>query len=292
MSLIEGFEHIARQDEPLAPHTRLGIGGSAEYFAEPLVLEELTGLVRRFSDTKQPVRLLGSGTNLVVSDRGVKGLVIRLNAPAFCELKVDGNQITVGGGTQLAHFVATAAREGLAGPEQLVGIPGTIGGALHLNVGTHAESIGNWIRGARVLTRAGEIIERDQDSLSFSYRESSLNELAILNATFEFDRESPETLTRRMQKLWIVRRAQQPVSQSRSIYVFKDPVGESAAELIERSGLTGFQSGHVGISETDGNIFVAEEGATAEEMLKLIEMARQRVFETTGIELKLGVDIW
>lgn len=292
MSLIDGFEHVARQDEPLAPYTRLGIGGGAEYFAEPLALEELVSLVQRFSEAKQPIRLLGSGTNLVVNDAGVKGLVIRLNAPAFCALAVEGNRITVGGGTQLAHFVATAAREGLAGPEQLVGIPGTIGGALHLNVGTHAESIGNWIRSATVLTRAGEVVERDQDSLSFSYRESSLNELAILSATFEFDRESSETLTRRMQKLWIVRRAQQPVSQARSIYVFKDPVGESAAELIERSGLTGFQSGHVGISETDGNIFIAEEGATADEMLKLIELAKQKVFESTGIELKLGVDIW
>ena len=203
MSLLSGYEHIVRENEPLAPFTRLKIGGVAEYFAEPTNNEELTGLVKQFSEANLPIRLIGSGTNLLINDTGVKGLVIHLAAPDFCTIAVNENRITVGGGTRLSHFVATAVREGLSGPEQLVGLPGTIGGALHNNTDAHGVDIGTWVESAEVLTRAGERITREKESLSFSYRQSSLSELVILKAEFVLEKEPPENLTKAMQKLWI-----------------------------------------------------------------------------------------
>ena len=104
-------------------------------------------------------------------------MIIHLAAPAFCTIEVNGNRLIAGGGTRLTHFVATAVREGLSGPEQLVGLPGTIGGALHNNTGAHGVDIGTWVESAEVLTRAGELKKRDKSTLSFSYRQSSLSEL-------------------------------------------------------------------------------------------------------------------
>ena len=170
MSLISGFEHIVRENEPMAPYTRLKLGGVAEYFAEPTSVDELVSLVKRFTENEIPIRLIGDGTNLLVRNEGVAGLVVQLSAPAFCSIDVKDNKILVGGGANISHFVATAVREGLAGPEQMVGIPGTIGGALHNNTGAHGVDVGSWVQSVDVLTRAGERVTRDKDSLKFQIR--------------------------------------------------------------------------------------------------------------------------
>jgi UDP-N-acetylmuramate dehydrogenase len=292
VSLLSGYEHIVRENEPLAPFTRLKIGGTAEYFAEPTNEEELTGLVKQFSEANQPVRLIGSGTNLLINDTGVKGLVIHLAAPDFCTIAVNENRITVGGGTRLSHFVATAVREGLAGPEQLVGLPGTIGGALHNNTDAHGVDIGSWVESAEVLTRAGERITREKDSLSFSYRQSSLSELVILKAEFVLEREPAENLTKAMQKLWIVRRSKQPSSELQAAYMFKDLGGEQAGDLIERAGLKGTRAGKVELLDSDPNFFVAEAGATSEDVLSLLKTVQTQVSERLEQTLEPAIQIW
>ncbi len=292
MSLLSGYEHIVRENEPLAPFTRLNIGGNAEYFAEPTNEEELVGLVKQFSEANQPIRLIGSGTNLLINDAGVKGLVIHLAAPDFCTLTVNENRITVGGGTRLSHFVAAAVREGLAGPEQLVGLPGTIGGALHNNTDAHGVDIGTWVESAEVLTRAGELITRKKDSLSFSYRQSSLSELVILKAEFILEREPAENLTKAMQKLWIVRRSQQPSSELQASYMFKDLGGELAGDLIEQAGLKGTRAGKVELLDSDPNFFVAEAGATSEDVLSLLKTVQTQVSERLEQTLEPAIQIW
>lgn len=292
MSLISGFEHIVREHEPLAPFTRLRIGGVAEYFAEPTTVEELVGLVRRFSEHDLPIRLIGSGSNLFVRSPGVAGLVIQLSAPAFCNIEINGNQMTVGGGTQISHFVASAVREGLSGPEQLVGIPGTIGGALHNNTGAHGIDIGTWVQSVELLTRAGQRETRSRESMSFSYRKSSLTELVILSAKFQFETDDPAALTKQMQKLWIVRRASHPASDENSTYIFKDHGGETAADLINRSGLKGTRVGQVSISDQNSNFFVAHPGATSEEVLQLMELVRTQVAERLEVKLENAIQIW
>jgi len=196
MGLIDGFEHIVRDNEPLAHYTWFRLGGEAEYFAEPTTVEELADVVKRFREADQPIRLIGGGSNLLIRDKGVKGLVIHLSAPAFGGISVKDNIVKAGSGAKLGHVISTAVREGLGGLETLVGIPGTIGGALHTNATAHSGDVGQWTRAARVMTRSGEILSRTRDELSFAYRESSLDELVILDAEFELEREDPAELTK------------------------------------------------------------------------------------------------
>jgi UDP-N-acetylmuramate dehydrogenase len=292
LSLTSGFEHIVRENEPLAAHTSLKLGGAAQYFAEPTSADELVALVKRCADDQIPVRLLGGGSNLLVRSEGVEGCVILLSAPEFSQIKVEGNTMTAGGGAKLSHFIATAAREGFSGPEQLVGIPGTVGGALHNNTGHHGVDFGSWVQSAQVLTRDGQIATRDSDALSFSYRQSSLTELVILEGKFTFDTEPADELTRRMQKLWIVRRAAQPESDENSAYMFKDHGGESASKLIADVGLSGESVGAVHVSDRDPNFFVANPGATSAQVLELMDKVRQQVAERLEIELQDAIQIW
>jgi UDP-N-acetylmuramate dehydrogenase len=292
VNLIAGLENIVRENEPLAPFTRLKIGGVAEYYAEPTTVDELIALVQRFSKNNLPIRLIGNGSNILVKSTGVPGLVIQLSAPAFCTLEVKRPYMTVGGGTQISHFVASAVREGFAGPEQLVGIPGTIGGALYNNTGALGIDIGSWVDSVELMTRAGERVHRSREALSFSYRQSSISELVILSAKFKFELEDPVVLTRQMQKRWIVRRAAQPSWNENSTFIFKDHGGESASDLIDRAGLKGMRVGKVAISERNSNYFVAEPGATSDEVLRLMDLVRGQVNDRLGIQLEDAICVW
>ncbi len=292
MSLNSGFEHIVRENESLSRFTRLNVGGVAEFYAEPTSIEELIALVKRFSDHDLPIRMLGNGSNLLVRGTGVAGLVVQLCAPAFCTIEIENNCLTAGGGTQISHFVAAAVRAGLSGPEQLVGIPGTIGGALHNNTGAHGIDIGSWVQSVELLNRAGNRSMRDKHSLSFSYRQSSITELVILSAKFQFEPEDSALLTRQMQKQWIVRRATQPPSEENSTYIFKDHGGETAAELIDRAGLKGTRVGKVEISDKNSNFFVAHPGATSDEVIQLMELVRTQVGDRLQVQLENAICIW
>ncbi|MEL7496232.1 MAG: UDP-N-acetylmuramate dehydrogenase [Planctomycetota bacterium] len=292
MSLLDGFEHVVRQDESLAPFTRLNIGGNAEYFAEPTNRDELIQLVKRFSENDQPIRLIGSGSNLLVSDEGVSGLVIHLGAAEFGSINVTERGLIAGGGARLSHFVSMAAREGFAGPERLVGLPGTIGGALHNNTGAHGVDIGTWVKRAEVLTRAGEVAERDAESMAFSYRQSSLSELVILSAEFEFEKGDVNELSKAMQKLWIVRRASHVSVDQHAAYMFEDSGSESASTLIERAGVTGTKVGKVSLFDADPNFFVCEPGATSDEVKQMIRTVQQQVQDKLEIDLKTAIQIW
>ncbi|MCP4592793.1 MAG: FAD-binding protein, partial [bacterium] len=191
MSLFSGFEKTVRQDEPLAMHTWFQLGGPAEYFAEPETVDDLATLVRRCAENELPVRLLGRGSNLLVADEGVPGLVVLLSSPAFRGISVDGATMTIGGGSRLGRVVTMAAHRGLAGLEGLVAIPGTVGGALHGNAGTQSTDIGQWTTRATVMTATGETLQRDRDDMSFGYRHSSLDELVILDASLQLEEDDP-----------------------------------------------------------------------------------------------------
>lgn len=292
MSLFAGLEHVVQQDVPLASFNSLRIGGNAAYFAVPTSPSELQEVVRRARAAGLPMRVLGDGANVLISSQGWHGLVIQLSAPDFTAISVTPNGLSVGGGTKLAHFVSMAAREGFKGPEQLVGIPGTIGGALHVNTSTTGGNIGAWVKQATVLTAAGEVLVRKREQLNFSYRQSSLNELAIIAAEFEFEREPSELVVRRMQKLWIVRKSKQPLLDEPCAYVFKDHGGSTATQVLTKAGAQGMKSGAVEISDRDPNFFVARQGATSADFLDLVAKTKQQVSERLAIDLELAVDVW
>ena len=292
MSLTSGFEKIVRQGELLAMHTWFQLGGPAEYFAEPRTPDELLALVRRCREASIPARLLGNGSNILVRDQGVSGVVIRLSEPAFCQIQVDGHTITAGGGARLGQVVTTAVREGLAGLETLVGIPGTLGGALHGNTGTQAGDIGQWTVEATLLTSAGDAVSRSRDDMVFAYRESSLDELVILEAKLQLEEDSPQELAKRLQKNWIVRKAAQPMGHQCAGCVFKNPRGVSAGELVERAGLKGTRIGGAVVSDRHANFIVAEPDCTANDVLRLIDVVRDQVQDRLGVELDLELEIW
>ena len=292
MAFINGFEKIVRANEPLASHTWFKLGGPAQYLAEPNHVEELAALVRRARDESLPIRLLGSGSNVLVREQGIPGLVVRLCNPAFSHISVRSNVVTAGGGAKLGHVISNAVREGLAGLETLVGIPGTIGGALHGNAGSRGGDIGQWTCQATLMTDTGEIFERNREELVFAYRESSLDELVILGAQFQLEPDNPEELTKRMQKQWIVKKAAQPLDHQSAGCVFKNPRGMSAGMLVDQAGLKGTRVGGAEVSERHANFIVAHEGATSDDILQLINQVRERVLERLGIELELEIQVW
>ena len=292
MSFLSGFEHCIRQQVPLAPYTWLRLGGPAEYFAEPTSLEELQAIVRRAKSQGLAGRVLGGGSNILVGEAGVRGVVIHLTAPCFAKIEVDDRRIKAGAAAKLGQVVATAVREGLAGLEPLVGIPGTVGGALRLNAGSRSGDIGQWTVAAGVMNDAGELLVRHREDLVFAYRESSLDELVILSAEFELERDDPTELTKRMQKQWIVKKAKLPMSHQPSGCIFKNPRGMSAGDLIENAGLKGTRVGGAEISDRHCNYIVTDERATAQDVLRLIDLVRSRVADRLGVELKNEIQIW
>jgi UDP-N-acetylmuramate dehydrogenase len=281
-----------REQVPLAERTWFKLGGPAQYFAEPSSLDELQAIVARCANEATPARLLGGGSKVLVRDEGVAGMVLSLTDPKFANITVKGNRAIVGGGAKLANAITVTVGAGLAGLESLVGIPGTVGGALHGNSGSHGGDIGQWAYRARVMTRGGEIIERERGDLVFAYRQSSLDELVILEAEFELEEEDPVEITKRMQKLWIVKKANLPMAHENTGCVFKNPRGMSAGMLIDQCGLKGESVGGVEVSQRHANFFVARQGATAKDVLQLIDVIRNRVAERMGVELETEIEIW
>ena len=292
MCLLTGFENIVRQGEPLAMHTWFQLGGPAEHFAEPDNIDQLTALVQRCHQEGVTMRLLGQGSNILVRDEGVPGMVIHLAAPAFCGIRVEGQSLIVGGGALLGRAVTAAVHRGLAGLETLIGIPGTVGGALHGNAGTQSGNIGQWTLEATVLTANGQVCQRSSEELAFGYRQSSLDDLVILEAGCHLEEDDPRELARRMQKQWIVKKASQPMGHQCAGCVFKNPRGTSAGELIDKAGLKGARVGGAVVNDRHANFIVAEPESTAQDVLRLIELVRGRVRDQMGIELELELEIW
>lgn len=292
MPFESDFPHIVRRSEPLAPHTWFGIGGPAQYFGVPQSVDDLAALVRRAQQDGLAVRILGGGSNLLVSDQGVSGLVLQLSAPAFAEISVSGTQVSAGGGAKLGHVVSTSVREGLAGLETLVGIPGTVGGALRGNAGGRGGDIGQYTYAARVMTRTGEIVERKRTDLVFAYRTSNLDELVILDAKFQLERNDPSELVKRMQKLWILKKAGQPLSHQSAGCIFKNPRGMSAGMLIDQAGLKGTKIGGAEVSDRHANFIVAHPGCKSQDVKQLIELVQGRIAERLGVDLELEIEIW
>jgi UDP-N-acetylmuramate dehydrogenase len=292
MLQLDRFAHFVRENEPLAPYTWLGIGGPARYFAEPTRLDELQRLLQAVHQVGLPVRVLGGGSNLLVREVGVDGLVLRLSAAAYSDIRVSGNQLMAGGGAQLSQVIATAVGAGLAGLEHLMGIPGSLGGALAGNASTPDGDIGQRVVEAQVLTEQGELKTLAADQLDLGHRRSSLEDLLIAQATLQLDPVEVAPLTKRLQKLWIVKRSRQPSYGTPAAIPFVDPDANSAADLIELAGMHGASEGPVQLSNQYPGFLVAGPGSTSQQILQLIERTRQAVIDRTGVQLQLQLKIW
>jgi UDP-N-acetylmuramate dehydrogenase len=289
---LEEFAEISRDHEPLASYTHLKLGGPAEALVQPRTREELSAILGRCTETNIPVRVLGAGCNLIVREEGVPGIVLRLCEPAFTQIAADASTVKAGAGAPLSALISESARHALTGLELLIGIPGTVGGALRCNAGDRTGEIGQYVRRVEALDNTGQLQVREHEDLRFAYRWSNLDDLVVLGAEFEMDTDHPDAIVKRMRKAWIQRKATQPLSFQAAVRMFKDPRGLSAATLIEQSGLGGTRVGGAELSERDGNAVVAQPGATTHDVLRLIDMVRSKVQERFQVELELQITIW
>jgi len=289
---LEEFSEIIRRDEPLGPYVRLRLGGPAEMLAQPRSLDELSRLVRRCFAERIPQRVLGCGCNMLVRDEGVQGVVLRLSEPAFIQIGVEGRTVRAGTGATVAALISATTRHGLAGLETLVGIPGTVGGALRTNAGDRSGDVGQFVRSVQVLDRHGDVQTRDRDELVFGDRASNLDDPVLLSVEFQLEKDDPDAIVKRMRKAWITRKAAQPAAFQAAGRIFKNPRGLQASALIEQAGLSRQKVGGAEVSDRDANYILIHEGATARDVLRLMDMMRARVQERFGVVMEQEIAVW
>ncbi len=290
--LLKEFAPIARAQEPLGRYRLLKIGGAAEALLRPRDAEELARVQKQAQAAGLPFRVLGGGGNLLVRDEGVPGVVVLLDAPAFTRLVTEGRRVRAGCGARLADLIAHAAHHNLAGLETLVGLPGSVGGALRLNAGDRTSDIGQYVRQVEVLDSQAAPQTRDHDELRFNSSYNHLDDGVLVTAEFELESDRPEAIVKRLLKAWIQRRASQPFSYQAASQLFKNPPGLSAAGLIEQAHLAGTKVGGAHISERNANYVVAEPGTSARDVLRLLDLVRSKVEESFHVELELSISVW
>ncbi|QEL19031.1 UDP-N-acetylmuramate dehydrogenase [Limnoglobus roseus] len=292
MSLVESFPEITKKREPLAPYTHLRIGGMADYLVQPRTPAELAAVLKYCKTHQVPLRMLGGGYNLLIRDEPISGAVVRLQGGEFAKIETTGNVVRAGGGAQLFDLIAHTVKVGLGGLETLVGIRGSVGGSVRCNVGDRTGEIGSSVKRVAVLTDDGVEQVRSRDELAFTDHASDLDEPVILWVEFSLDRESPDSLLKRMRRMWVQRQATEPLSFQAGVRMFRNPPGGSASTLVDRLGLAKHRVGGAEVSERNGNYAVAHPGTTARDILGLVDYVRDRVREKTGVTLERELYIW
>ena len=278
-------------DAPMSRYTTLRVGGPADCLAEPAGAEELRALLELSGRFDVPVTVIGNGSNLLVLDGGIRGLVIRFGR-AFSVCSVSGSEIEAQSGILLSDLAQHALSAGLAGLEFASGIPGSLGGAVVMNAGAYGGEIAQGIVSAEVLS-GNEIITLDRDALELSYRSSRIQRTGelVLSARFRLTPDDPETIRARMAELQTRRREKQPLNWPSAGSFFKRPEGAYAAQLIDEAGLKGRQVGGAMVSEKHAGFLVNAGGATAEDFLSLMRLVQETVYNRSGFRLEPEVRI-
>ena len=292
MSIFTNFQEIVKQDVPLAKYTWYGLGGSAEYFITPRSVEELTEVVKLCDANDIDICVLGFGSNLLVSDDGVKGAVIKFQDDEFTKFNFDGDSLTASAGANLNNIVLESVRQGMAGLEMLTGIPGSVGGAIKMNAGGSFGDIGACVDSVTLMDETGNVFEKAKPELAFDYRTSNITAKIILAAKIRLTRTDPDQLLKTLKEIWIHKKNTQPLNTKNAGCIFKNPNGQSAGAIIDRAGLKGLQIGQAQVSEKHANFIIAHEDCKAADVKRLIESIQQRVKEKTDIQLELELEIW
>ena len=276
--------------EPMARHTSLQIGGPADLLVVPEDLEDLKATLAFARSDHLPVLVLGSGSNTLVRDGGIRGMVILPSA--FQELARDGTEVTAGAGVRVSRLLAYCSKQGLTGLEMLSGVPGTVGGAVWGNAGAWAGSVADRLARVTVVTENGDDLVLARDAVPFAYRYSGLPKgSVVVSAMFALAPGDPTAIRQQISR-WLVRRnATQPVEFRSAGSIFKNPPLDYAGRLVEVAGVKGTRIGRTMISEKHGNFFVNLGGAKAVDVLALIALARERVRATSGIDLELEIRV-
>ena len=269
----------------LSQQTWFQVGGAAEVLFKPQSEADLIIFLQQKSDDI-PITLIGAGSNILVRDGGIKGIVIRLGR-GFTEMNIEGTTIVVGSGALDRTVALTCADAGLSGLEFLIGIPGTIGGAVKMNAGCYSVEVKDVLLWVEVLDNNGVKKRLFKEELGFTYRHSNLSaEQIILRACFALQAEDPSVIHQRLQQLLTEREKTQPVRGRTGGSTFKNPSHHKAWELIDHAGCRGMQLGQAQVSEKHCNFLLNLGQATANELESLGEQVRNRVFDKCGINLE------
>jgi len=279
---------------PMSQYTTFRVGGRVEAIYFTQALSHLKRMVSYLSEESIPYLVVGRGSNLLVKDGGLKGVVIILQGE-LATIEQNGRNdriILAGGGVSIGEVLSYCKLKGLSGLEFLAGIPGTVGGAVAMNAGAFGKDTGSMVQDIEMVTRQGDLVMKDRSQLHFSYRIASVPWGAVLvKARFELNKDDPDSIAGRIADHLTRRRAKQPLEYPSGGSIFKNPPNDYAGRLIENAGLKGKRIGKALISPKHANFIVNTGGARAEDILALMDLARERVREETGIELEPEIKV-
>ena len=287
-------EHLSvKRNALMARYTTLHLGGLADILVSPDRPEQIPMVLKAAHELEVPVIVIGNGSNLLVRDGGIRGLVLRM-CRDMQDIELRGNTIRAEAGTMMSTLSMAAAQANLAGLTFASGIPGTVGGGVHMNAGAYGGEISHVCTHVTVMTRAGAIRELTAAQMLFSYRHSAVMESGdiVISADFRLQPKSTDEIRAVMKDLMGRRSASQPLDLPSAGSAFKRPVGGYAGALIEQAGLKGFRVGNAAISTKHAGFAVNLGGATAADVKSLLQQVSDIVYEKSGIRLEPEVQIW
>lgn len=299
-SFIKDFKGVILFDEPMSRHTSFRIGGPSEAIVFPGNEDDLLNIFNFVRRKKVPLFMLGEGTNILVGDRGIRGVVVSLSSKfagdcfkSIVFVKEDARSVYLyaGAGVALAKLLRYTTEKGLSGLEFTAGIPGSLGGAVIMNAGSYGKEIGEMIDSVRVIDHNARIKELPAKDISFHYRYACIPGVAVLGAVLRLKRGDTEKIRNTIKDNLIRKKNSQPLDKHSAGSVFKNPTGMRAWQLIDSVGLRGTCIGDASISERHPNFIVNNGGAKARDVLSLIRKIGQKVENKTGITLELEVKI-
>jgi UDP-N-acetylmuramate dehydrogenase len=292
----KNLKNRIQEKESLKKHTTFRIGGPAQFYGRPQNIEELAMLLKAAKKYKMVLRVIGAGSNILVSDQGLVGLTVRLDQSYFKKTNFKGNSVEVGAGCALARLIQQALAGKLGGAEFLAGIPGTIGGALAMNAGiterSKARCIGDLVENVSVMDYNGSFKKIDKKDIRFGYRDTNLAKYIILSAKLKLKKQNQKITAGRIEKYLRLRRVSQDYAHPSAGCVFKNPYGYSAGRLIDLCGLKGRRIGDAAVSLKHANFIVNLRQAKAKDVLKLMGLLKKEVKNKFNIELKSEIKIW
>ncbi|WP_432643523.1 UDP-N-acetylmuramate dehydrogenase [Acidaminococcus sp.] len=290
--LEKAFPGQFQINAPMAQYTTFRVGGPADILVSPGSQDEVRTLFAAIQAEQVPCTILGNGSNVLVLDKGIRGVVLKLGN-ALKGLFIEGNRIQVEAGVLLSRLAAAAADAGLTGLEFASGIPGSLGGAILMNAGAYGGEIGNLVRTVTVMDPGGRIRILNRKQMDFRYRHSVVMETGdiILSATLELTPDDPAAIHERIHELTQKRISKQPLNFPSAGSTFKRPPGYFAAALIDQAGLRGYRVGDAQVSEKHTGFVVNRGHATASEILQLMDDVKNRVHAMSGVWLEPEVRI-
>jgi len=284
---FQGIRGVFKQNYNLKHLTWLKVGGDADIFFKPEDIEDLKTFLKE-NNNRFPITVIGAGSNLIIRDKGVEGIVIKLGRN-FTDIQfIDNNLIVAGAGCLNSNLAKFCLVNSIAGFEFLIGIPGTVGGGLAMNAGSYGREFKNIVASVEVLDTEGNLIIIPVDRIGFSYRTNSLPKDLIFTRVFfqAKNKEDPNKIKQKMDEISAIRSSSQPVSEKTGGSTFANPEGFKAWELIDKAGLRGVRVGGACMSEMHCNFMINDNNATATDMENLGELVKQKVKENSGIELQ------